>query len=253
MSDLFDLTGKKALVVGGAQGIGNAIARGFAMHGAEVVIADIKVDKAIEEAEKIKKTGHVAKGYKIDVTRKDDVIKTIDTIYEENGRIDILVNSAGIVIRKLALDLTEEDWDKIQAVNLKGTFLTCQAVGKYMIKQQKGKVINIASVSARLGHTERAAYAASKGGVAQLTKVLAHEWAKYNVNVNAICPTIIQTSLNEALWGDPVRKQKEIEQIPLGRLGVPEDIVGSAVFLAAKASDFVTGHLLFVDGGRTID
>ena len=253
MSELFDLSGKVAVVTGGASGIGLGIAKGLASHGAQVVLADIQAEKAQAAALAISEDGSRAKGYFLDVTDYKLVGNFFDKINEDIGGPDILVNSAGFVIRKPALELTAEEWKKTLDINLQGTFFTCQAAGRHMVARGQGKIINIASVSARLGHPDRAAYAASKGGVAQLTKVLANEWAQYKVMVNAICPTVIQTPFNEALWQDPERLRKIVEKIPMGRLGQTEDLVGSAVFLASAASDFVTGHLLYVDGGRTID
>jgi NAD(P)-dependent dehydrogenase (short-subunit alcohol dehydrogenase family) len=253
MSGLFDLSRKTAVVVGGASGIGLGIAKGLADHGAKVVLADLQKEKAMEAAAELCQSGLSAQGYYLDVVEQPLVEKVFTELWYENDGIDILVNSAGYVVRKPALELTAAEWQKIQDVNLRGTFFTCRAAGSHMIKRSRGKIINVASVSASLGHPDRAAYAASKGGVAQLTKVLANEWARYQVMVNAICPTVIQTPFNEALWQDSKLRQKIIDKIPLGRLGQTEDLVGPAVFLASSASDFVTGHLLYVDGGRTID
>ena len=252
-NNLFDLTGKVALVTGGAQGIGKYISVGLATYGADVVIVDLQCEKAVKVVEEIKAMGRLSKAYKLDVTNKEQVNEVVDSAFSAMNHIDILVNNAGTVSRKSVIDLTEEDWDLVLDVNLKGTFLMSQAVGKYMLRQGKGKVVNISSVSAVLGHPNRAAYAASKGGVRQLTKVMAIEWAKKGINVNAIAPTHFETPLTANLLADKETRKRLLGDIPMGRFGEPADIVGAAVYLASDASNFVTGTTLFVDGGRTID
>jgi len=249
--DLFSLEGKVAIVTGGAQGLGEAMAIGLAKYGAKIIVADISYEKAQEMTKRNREFN--IEIYKLDVTQKKQIYKMVNKIIGRFKKIDILVNSAGTIIRKPVVDLTEKDWDTVLTINLKGTFLCCQAVGKFMIKQRRGKIINIASVSSKLGHMERAAYAASKGGVVQLTKVMAHEWAKYGINVNAISPAICETPLTIGLRDSKEKINKITNKIPIGRLGKPEDLIGSVIYLSSKASDFVTGHNLFVDGGRTID
>lgn len=166
------------------------------------------------------------------------------------SKIDILVNNAGITKRGPTLSMNEEDWDRVIAVNLKGVFLCSQAVGKEMIKQKKGKIINVASIAGQIGLLNTLPYCASKGGVIQITRALAIEWAKYNINVNAIAPTIFETPLTKpVLENDKEFYNYTIERIPLGRFGNPSDLAGAVVFLASDASDFVTGHILNIDGG----
>jgi NAD(P)-dependent dehydrogenase (short-subunit alcohol dehydrogenase family) len=169
------------------------------------------------------------------------------------GCIDILVNSAGMNIRKPVLEIDDRDWDPVLAVNLKGTLYCCQSVGRFMIAQKHGKIVNVASISSKLGHPARGAYAASKGGLIQLTKVMATEWAPYNICVNAISPAAVDTPFISGLKKDRRRLEREQERIPLGRIATPDDVVGAAVFLSSAAADFITGHNLIIDGGRTVD
>ena len=171
----------------------------------------------------------------------------------EFGRVDILVNSAGMNIRKEILAITEADWDQVLTTNLKGVLYCCQAVGRHLVRQEYGKVVNISSISSFLGHPARGAYAASKGGLVQLTRVMATEWAPHKVNVNAISPAAVDTPFIDGLKKDQQRLDRELERIPLARIGTPADVAGAAVFLASRASDFITGQNLFIDGGRTVD
>ena len=173
----------------------------------------------------------------------------VDRTIDMFGKIDILINNAGITIRKEAIKYSERDWDKVVDINLKGVFLCCREVGKIMIKQGKGKIINIASLMSFIGGITIPAYAASKGGVGQLTKALSNEWAKYNVNVNAIAPGYFDTPLTKSLIENSVRYNEIKSRIPMERWGKPEDLKGAAVFLASDASDYITGHILVVDGG----
>lgn len=248
--DLFKLTGKVAIVTGGMRGLGYAIAVNLAKFGADIVIADIEM----KAAEKIKKefTNLNRKSYfiKTDVSNSQDVNHMVKETMNKFGRIDILVNNAGITKRGPALSIKEKDWNRIIAVNLKGVFLCSQAAGKEMKKQKKGKIINVASIAGQIGLLNTLPYCASKGGVIQITRALAVEWAKYNINVNAIAPTVFETPLTKPV----LENEKEfhdyvIERIPLGRFGKPNDLAGAIVFLASDASDFVTGHILNIDGG----
>ena len=251
--DLFDLEGQVAIVTGSAQGLGQAMAVGLARYGCDVVIADIKVKKAQNVADTIRKLGRKSIAYTINVTKLDQISQMVNEVIKEFHKIDILVNSAGTVIRKPIEDVTEKDWDYIMDLNLKATFFCCQIVGKQMIKQKRGKIINIASVSSMRAHPLRSTYAASKAGVAHVSRSIANEWAKYNINVNCISPTVFKTLLNVRFRNTKEKYNQLINDIPMRRLGQPEDLVGAVVYLASHASDFVTGHNLFVDGGRTID
>lgn len=251
---LFDLRGKNALVVGGGGGIGGAIAHALADFGARIGIADLSLDAAQSIAtsclrEEIGAT--IARS--IDVTSPDHVRSVVAGIESELGTIDILVNSAGINIRKDVTDYTPEDWFKIINTNLSGVFFVTQAVARGMLTRGYGRVISIGSVSSLLGHPQHAPYAATKGGVAIMTKAMATEWATKGVTVNAIGPAYTVTNLITELMSNPVKYRELIETIPMGRLGKPEDIVGAAIYLASDAASFVTGHTLYVDGGRTAD
>lgn len=252
-SDLFDLSGKKAVVTGAGSGIGQAIAWGLAAFGADVLIAAHDMKKAGITAEGVEFYGVKAVPYAFEVTELDQIEKLMDYAAKEFGRIDILVNSAGKNIRKNVLDMEEADWDLVHDINLKGTVFCCKAAAKYMVEQKKGKIINISSISSMLGHPARCAYAGSKGGLNQVTRVMATEWAPYNINVNSISPAAIDTPFIKGLKEDKTKLERELKRIPLGRIGESSDIIGASVFLASRASDFITGHNLVVDGGRTVD
>jgi NAD(P)-dependent dehydrogenase (short-subunit alcohol dehydrogenase family) len=251
--NIFDLTGRVALITGAAGGLGQVMAVGMAEFGAHIAMADLAPENAPETAAAIAKLGRQVKNYKLNVTDKEEVERVVAQVRQDFGQIDILVNSAGINNRKPAVAYSVEEWEQIIDVNLKGTFLCAQAAGKVMLEQGRGKIINMGSVSSLLGHPNHGPYAASKGGVALLTKVLAVEWAKKGINVNAICPAYIKTPLTADYLAIGDHYQKVAATIPMGRLGEPSDIVGAAVFLASDASNFVSGHLLLVDGGRCAD
>jgi 2-dehydro-3-deoxy-D-gluconate 5-dehydrogenase len=251
---IFDLTGKKALITGAGSGIGQAIAFALAGFGADVFVVSRKYEKAVATAEKIGvETERKAYPYSLDQSKMDGIEAMVNEAVSLLGGLDILVNSAGMNIRKEILDITEEDWDPVQTVNLKAVLFTCKAAAKHMTKQKSGKIINISSISCLLGHPARGAYAASKGGLIQITKVMSTEWAPYNINVNAISPAAIDTPFIDGLKKDRARLDRELERIPLGRIGQPEDITGAAVFLASNSSDFITGQNLFIEGGRIVD
>jgi len=251
--NLFNLTGKLALITGASGGLGQVLAEGLAEFGADIALADYRPEGVQSVKEKILAMGKKAEVYQVDVTKRDQVYRMVADVVRDFGKIDILINSAGVNNRKSYVDYTEEEWDCIVDINLKGTFLCSQAVGKVMLEQKSGKIINLGSVSSVLGHPHHAPYAASKGGVALLTKVMAVEWAKSGINVNAIGPAYVKTPLTEAYLAVDDHYEKIAKTIPMGRLGEPADIVGAAVFLASAASNFVTGHLLLVDGGRCAD
>jgi len=253
-SHLFDLTGKGALVVGGGGGIGGAIAHALADFGARVAVADLSLDAAQSIATSCQReTPGATYACSIDVTDADHVNQVIAQVEAELGQIDILINSAGINIRKDVIDYTPEDWFKIINTNLSGVFFVTQAVARGMLKRGYGRVISIGSVSSLMGHPQHAPYAATKGGVAIMTKAMATEWATKGVTVNAIGPAYTVTGLITELMNNPVKYREIVETIPMGRLGKPEDIVGAAVYLASDAASFVTGQTIYVDGGRTAD
>jgi 2-deoxy-D-gluconate 3-dehydrogenase len=250
----FRVDDQVALVTGSGRGIGEAIAHGLAAHGAHVVITELpdRLEAAQAVASDIEaRYGRRAAAVPLDVTKLDSIAAAMSATVERFGRLDILVNNAGINIPKFALDVTEADWDTVLDIDLKGVFFCCQAAGRLMVEQQRGKIINIASQMGVVGYQQRAAYCSAKAGVVNLTRVLAFEWAKYNVLVNAIGPTFIETALSANFWKDPAFTADVMLRLPLGRIGKPEDVVGAAIYLASPAADLVTGHTLLVDGGWT--
>ncbi len=249
MSELFDLTGKIAIVTGASRGLGRAIAIGLAKAGADLVVTDVLDLK--ETVEEVRKAGRNAIGLKVDVTSRKDVEEMIKHVINKFGRIDILVNNAGIYRSAPAESMSEEDWDKVVDVNLKGEFLCAQEAGKQMIKQREGKIVNIASVADQFASPQSAAYNASKAGIISLTKTLAVEWAKHNIQVNSICPGVFTTPMTEGLMEDKIFLNTVRKDVPMARAGRPEELVGAVIFLASKASSYVTGHALVVDGGWT--
>lgn len=252
--DRFKLDGRTALVTGGGQGIGRGYAHALAEAGASVAIVDINLTTAQQVAEEIRELGQQAISVEADVTVSADVKRMVDIVVEEWGKLDIAVNNAGRVIWGKTEDVTEEDWDKVVDLNLKGVFLCAQAEARVMIPQKYGKIINTASMSASVVNRpqNQASYNASKAGVVHLTKSLAAEWASHGIRVNCISPGYTLTAL--------VSKIPEVAQhlpfwtqlTPVGRLGQIEDLQGAIVFLASDASDFMTGHDLVIDGGYTI-
>jgi len=242
-----ELIGKVALITGGAQGIGKAIALLLARNGADIVVTDVNLERAEETSGEIQALGRKGMALKADVSRLAEVEALVQTVVEKFGRIDILVNNAGIARDKLILRMTEEDWDAVLGVNLKGTFNCTKAVIKHMSKQRSGKVVNIASVGGEMGNAGQANYSASKAGVIGLTKTLAREFAQRGININAIAPGYIQTPMTDAL---PEKAKEELKRmIPMERLGQPEDVARAVLFLVSEASSYITGHVLNVNGG----
>jgi NAD(P)-dependent dehydrogenase (short-subunit alcohol dehydrogenase family) len=252
MTDLFDLTGKVAIVVGGAGGIGHAQALGLADAGADVVVASRKLEHLEKVAGEIKAKGRKSLAVTVEVVDEKSVAKMVDAVLKVFPHIDILVNAHGLAIRHPADTFPIDEWQQVMDVNTRGTFLTCQAVGRVMIKQKSGKIINLSSVRGRYGlPSDYAAYCPSKGAVDTLTRTLACEWAKYNVLVNAVAPTIVETDLTRSALANPDYAKMMKSRIPLGKWAMPEDIVGATIFFASKASDFITGQILYIDGGVT--
>jgi len=251
--ELFSLADRVAIVTGGASGIGKTVAIALADYGASTVIADLDKEAADRVISEIAERGQKAIATKVDVTNPDDVQNMVRFTLEHYGRIDILFNNAGINIRGPAETYALEDWNRLIAVNLTGMFICAQAVGKIMIKQGGGKIINTSSVSGKLGHPGNLAYAAAKHGVIGMTKVMAVEWGKHNINVNCIGPGVTRTPMTRAAFTDQQRYEELASKVPMGRLGEPEDLVGTVVFLASDASDYVTGQTIYVEGGRMSD
>lgn len=252
LKKLFSLEGKVAIVTGGAGALGEAICEGLAAYGADVVVTG-RTLKTLEDAvAKIEKTGRRAHAITCDVTKEDQVEAMVKEVVEKFGKVDILFTVAGIAKRHAAEDFILEDFRQVIDINVTGTFITCKHVGRVMKEQGYGKIVNISSVRGFAGHPGGyAAYGASKSAVDMITKQLATEWAKYNINVNAIAPTIFWTPLTQQVLEDEKLKKIFLDRIPLGRAAVPEDMVGASVYLAAPASDFITGQIIYVDGGCT--
>ncbi len=243
------LEGKHALVFGGTSGLGKAIAVGLAEAGADVVPVGRRAEQVRSTVADVKAAGRKTFEMTADVTDRSQIQAVIDRMLKEMGRIDIMVNSAGITKRVPSLEVEDSLWNRIMEINLKGTWNTCQMVGRAMKEQKYGRVINIASIASFVSAHEVAPYAASKGGVMQMTRCLAAEWAKYNITVNAIAPGVFETDLNRELINRPARKASILSHTPMKRFGQVEEIKGAAVFLASDSASFVTGACIPVDGG----
>jgi NAD(P)-dependent dehydrogenase (short-subunit alcohol dehydrogenase family) len=249
----FDLSDRIAIITGGNQGIGFAVARALAAAGARAVIANRRAAEGKKAAESLNRDGLKAVAIPTDVNSRSSVEALVSKVEEDYSKIDILVNNAGVIVRKRAEEISEEDWNHIMDTNLKGLFFCCQLVGKAMIRRKRGKIINISSNVSEVAMTGRSIYAVSKAGVSHLTRTLALEWAQYHINVNAIGPGPTITELNKRYFDEHPEDLKErIASIPMGRMGDPSDYAGAAIFLASDASDYVTGQTLLVDGGSTI-
>ena len=247
MLELFSLKGKVALFTGGSRGLGKAMAIGLAKAGAEVAVVGRKRDQ--EVIDQIEAQGVRGKFYEYDLANIDGIATLVGEVKKDFGHIDILVNNAGVQSRHKAVDFPKADWDFVLNVNLNAVFFLCQEVGRLMLAQGKGKIINIASLLSFQGGLTVPAYAASKGAVAQFTKSLSNEWASQGINVNCIAPGYMDTEMNTALIADATRSRQIMDRIPAGRWGKPEDMVGAAVYLASDASDYVNGSTITVDGG----
>ncbi|MBW4331616.1 2-dehydro-3-deoxy-D-gluconate 5-dehydrogenase KduD [Stakelama sp. CBK3Z-3] len=244
---MFDLSGKVAVVTGANTGIGQGIALALAEAGAD--IAAVGRTPAEETVARARDLGRRAEIVSADLSTIEPVGRVVDEAVGKLGGCDILVNNAGIIRRADSIDFTEADWDAVVDTNMKSVFFLCQAAARHMLKQGKGKIINIASLLSFQGGIRVPSYTASKSGVAGLTKILANEWAAKGINVNAIAPGYITTNNTQALREDSDRSRAILDRIPAGRWGDPKDMGGAAVFLASNASDYVDGHVLAVDGG----
>jgi len=248
----FSLQGKVAVVTGGSRGIGQAIALGIARAGADVVVTSRKLPDLEKVAEEIKGLGRKSLAVAAHVGRMEEIDNLVSKVKEEFGRIDILVNNAATnPAMDSALDVSERAWDSIMNLNLKGLFFLSQAVARVMKEQGGGRIVNIASV-AGITPDILPVYSISKAGVIMVTKVMASEWAKYNIRVNTVAPGMTRTRFSEALWSNPDILQGAMFRTPMGRIAEPEEMVGAVIYLASDASSYVTGQVIAVDGGTTI-
>jgi len=249
----FDLHGKQALVTGGSTGIGFALARELAIAGADIVVIALDDDDLATTSERLADIGRKIQTFPVDLLKHKELPDFYDKLVKEVGGIDILVNNAGTTKRGPAHELSLEDWNLVISLNLTSVFVMSQVFARERIASgKKGKIINIASLLAEAVRPDNAPYASSKGGIRQLTKSLAVDWAQYGIHVNGIGPGYIQTSFNKSLWQDPQFSDWVEGRTPLGRWGKPEDLASTAVFLASEASDFITGQIIYVDGGWLI-
>ncbi|MCM3311733.1 MULTISPECIES: glucose 1-dehydrogenase [Shouchella] len=248
MKNLFDLSGKVAVITGGSRGIGKGIATGLAHAGADLVLVQRTENHSLKSKLE-EETGVRCESIQADLSKLEEVKQVIPQALDKMGKVDILINNAGIQRRSPAVDFLEQDWDAVMQVNLKAVWMLCQQAGKHMLANGQGKIINVASLNSFQGGINIPAYASAKGAVAQLTKALANEWSSKGINVNGIVPGYVATDMNEALIADPVRSRQILERIPAGRWGSADDFAGAAIYLASDASSYVHGHLLAVDGG----
>lgn len=250
--DLFNLTGKVAMVTGSTRGLGETSAKALAKAGADIAVCGRNPQDLERVSAEIQRMGRKSQGFELDVLSKEKVKKAVEQILNYFGRVDILVNNAGTNYRVPVLEYPEEQWDLIINTNLKGYFLVTQAVVPQMIERGYGKVINMSSIFGKTPLPNQLAYASSKGGVDQMTKVMALEWAKKGVRVNAIGPTYFETDMVKQIRNDPERFNFINERTPMGRWGYLPELEGTVIFLAAPASDFITGQIIYVDGGWTV-
>ena len=249
---LFSLAGKVAVLVGAAGGIGEGVALALAAAGADLALIDLSEEKLGPLADSIRgEFRREADGFAVDITDEAAVARVAEEVARRHGHIDILVNCAGVATVAPALEMPLEQWRSVIRINLEGTLICCREVGRVMVSQESGKVINFSSVRGSQGRPGHSAYAPSKAGVNLLTKTLACEWAPHGVNVNAVAPVFTRTAINAPVVDDPEMRAAILARIPMGRLGQVRDVFGAVIFLASAASDFVTGTVLYVDGGWT--
>ena len=255
-STSINLSGQIAIVTGGSRGIGGAIAAGLAQSGADVTIADLpqRREDSSKTIAQIEEAGGVGRAIDVDVTDPDQIRNAVSQTVADKGRLDIMVNNAGVIVRGSALDITPEQWDRVHSVNLRGVFFGCQAAAREMMKTGGGRIVNTASELAFIvprSHIS-ATYISSKHGVVGLTRSLAVEWAKHGIRVNAISPGPTNTDMMAPTVSDPERLAATVAELPMGRMVEPQDLVGAALFLASDLSAMVTGHVILVDGGRIL-
>ncbi|MGG0790899.1 glucose 1-dehydrogenase [Peribacillus simplex] len=246
--NLFDLTDKIALITGGSRGLGKSIGMALASAGAKIILAGRSTNQLIETQQEFREIDLEVSILELDVMDLKQIESLEDIIQEQFGYIDILVNAAGTNVRGPILEVTPGEWDQVINTNLRGTFFVSQSVARMMLKRNKGKILNLASLTSLIGLPNMGPYCASKGGVGQITKSMAVEWAPY-IQVNAIAPGYFNTDMTSAIFNDSEKVQNILSRIPYGRTGIPEDLLGTAVFLASDASTYITGQILYVDGG----
>lgn len=247
--NLFDVSEKIALITGSSGGLGSSFARGLAENGTIIILNGRNKKKLEEQVLSFRSAGCKAFGYAFDVTNSDEIAQAVDQIRREVGPIDILVNNAGINLRAPLENYSDEDWDKVIGINLTGAYKVAKAVVKSMIERKSGKIINIGSMQSELGRPTIAPYAASKGGIKMLTKGMAVDWAKYNIQVNGIGPGYFKTEMTKTLYENPEFNAWLCGRTPSNRWGDPEELIGALLFLSSSASNYVNGQMLYVDGG----
>ena len=247
----FRLDGQVVLITGGSRGLGQAMALAMADAGADLILTARQRENAEAVAAQVRDRGRRALTLELEATRLDSIHAMAKEALAWRGKIDVLVNNAGMNIPKPFLEVTEEEYDRVMDIDMKGLYFCTQAIGRSMVERGRGKVINIASQMGVVALPRRTIYCAAKGGVVQFTQSLALEWAPYGVTVNAIAPTFIRTPMTAGWLQNPEFREDVLRRIPLGRIGEPEDVAGAAVFLASPAASFITGHILLVDGGWT--
>lgn len=243
---------KVAIITGGGTGIGRGIALMFVREGAKVVVAGRRPEPLEEVTQQIRTQGGKALAVQTDVSIYEEVVKMVEGTIKTFGRLDILVNNAGVYLPHDALSASEEEWNKLMSVDLKGVWLCSKAAIPQMVKQGGGKIINISSIAGLIGFEQSAAYCAAKGGVINLTRAMALDYASKGINVNVIAPGVIKTEMTKPFLADPKMREDLLGKTPVGRIGTPDDIAWAAVYLASEESDFVTGQTIVVDGGWTI-
>ena len=251
MNELFNLTNKIALVTGGSRGIGKQIVKTYAAQGATVIIASRNINDCQKVAEEVIQAGGNAMAISCDMANLEDIANMYKQIEDEFGKLDILVNNAGVSITKPSIEVTKEDWNTMFDINIRGVFFSCQEAAKIMIKQQKGKIINVSSIGGIKTFKRIAPYGASNAAVLHLTKSLASDWTRYGIIVNGIAPGLISTDINTEEVSDEKLLQKMLKMIPLRHLGQPSDIATMALYLGSDASNFLTGQTISIDGGVT--
>jgi len=248
--DLFSLHGKVRIVTGAGRGLGYGIALALAGAGSDLIIVSRSRQELEYASQEITtETNRMVLPVSLDLAKEGEIESLVEDVLEEFGRIDVLVNNAGTTVRKPFLEVTQKEFDDVVHLNLRAVYFLTQAVVKEMVRHKRGKIINIASLGSQIGLRNISAYTATKGGIASLTKTLALELAGYNINVNAVAPGYFKTKMTEALFRDEEGYRWVLSRIPLGRAGVPHDLAGTVIFLASSASDYVTGQVVFVDGG----